>query len=325
MPDYRDPETRRQEDHFICGLMNDKKVYLFANRILFGLIKKSKEIDFPIEGLTKILSSKIVNNIVEKPAYPSNFVNRVINITRFDDFLTFNRSNGITFSQVFGALYDFESNNVYWRLIMDNSTTLQTKFITTMRQYFSIPETLKYTELCAVIDKSYGNWFYIWVLTFIVNNDKNIFHRNLGNDSTYVRYSGAKNGNYNNHTINKKDSLNCKQTNLKNFQESSVLLGTYYYIPTENGVWTNLMKRYNKEIIAGPSGSAALLYQLIFDIAKIMPPTRKNKLMLMYCILADFYQFSHSISEILQEYSVDAKFKKYNLSMNDLEYIRKIK
>ena len=65
MPDYRDPETRKREDHFICGLMNDKKVYLFANRLLFGLIKKSKEIGFPIEGLTKILSSKIVNNIVE--------------------------------------------------------------------------------------------------------------------------------------------------------------------------------------------------------------------------------------------------------------------
>ena len=47
--------------------------------------------------------------------------------------------------------------------------------------------------------------------------------------------------------------------------------------------------------------------------------------MLLYCILADYYQLYHSISEVLQEYSVDAKFKKYNLSMNDLEYIKKLK
>jgi hypothetical protein len=32
--DFRTPETRIQENNFICGLMNNSSIYIFANKII---------------------------------------------------------------------------------------------------------------------------------------------------------------------------------------------------------------------------------------------------------------------------------------------------
>jgi len=42
------------------------------------------------------------------------------------------------------------------------------------------------------------------------------------------------------------------------------------------------------------------------------------------CLIADYYNFFHSISEILQEYTVEANLPKYDLSQNDFEYINRL-
>jgi hypothetical protein len=65
---------------------------------------------------------------------------------------------------------------------------------------------------------------------------------------------------------------------------------------------------------------------MAFKIAKVLDEnTPENKLLLLECILADYYDFFHSISEVLQEYTVDAGFEKYYLGMNDLDYILNLK
>lgn len=81
------------------------------------------------------------------------------------------------------------------------------------------------------------------------------------------------------------------------------------------------MKKYKKEIIAGPSSSSGLCFQFIFEISNIFTNTIKNKFILLCLIICDYYPYFHSVSEILQIYSSDANLNKYNLEINDVDYL----
>jgi hypothetical protein len=94
--------------------------------------------------------------------------------------------------------------------------------------------------------------------------------------------------------------------------------------PIYNGIWWNIMKKNNKQIFAGPSSSSILCYELLFNISNILDKTFVNKVKLLCLIIADYYPIHHSISEILQLYTEDAKLPKYNLSMNDCNYLKKL-
>jgi hypothetical protein len=187
-----------------------------------------------------------------------------------------------------------------------------------MNRYFSVPKSMNYRTVCSIIDSSPGEWFYGWTLTYIIHDKKNLFHRNLNDDPDYIR---VKNKEFNYNLVDVNNLTSCKKNNLNNFNEQYMVLADTYKTPVKHSFWYKLMKMYRKQIISGPSGSSAICYQLFFDISGILKPTKRNKIMFLLCLLADYYEYFHGISEVLQEYSVSAKLKKYDLSNNDLMYV----
>jgi hypothetical protein len=330
--DFRPPKIKEEQDKFVNDLLQDDKLYEFANKILFDLIKKSINVGFDEGEIIKIIDNWVIDpsgnkKILGKPAYRCNIqkCKDIIDIKTLENFLKYNKENNISFLQIMGAMYGFTANNKFIKLCIDKDVQLQELFTNTMKEYFSIPESLKYEELCVLIDKSRGHWFYPWVMSFLANNNKNLFHRGVVNDSEYIRNQNRSINTSEYKTIDKKDSL--KQTQYENYtDEDKLMLGTTYYTIDEKSIWYKLMKKYQKEVISGPSGSSSLNYQLCFNITKILEPTNDNKINLLLCIIADYYQNYHSISEILQEYSVNAGFSPhYTLESNDLDYIKKLK
>jgi hypothetical protein len=337
--DFRTRETKLKEDLYISRLLNKPELYRYSNFLLYSIIKKAKLVKLDYSIIKKIINSWILETlddkkIIGKVGYKCDHENNceyIINIDNFNDFLKYNIEHNISFLQIMGALYKFQIENKFLKLCMDNDKSLQKKFKKAMNTYFSVPLHTKYADICSIIDNSYGYWFYSWVITFMSSNVKNIVHHGLINDEDYVR-KWNKNLEFNKNTssneykfIDIEKSLKVKKNNLTNYNEKYIMLGNTYTVPRENGVWFNLMKTYKKQVIAGPSSSSVLTYQIVFNICKLLPQTKQNKIYLLYCILADYYQYYHSISEVLQEYTVDAKFKKYTLNMDDIKYINSIK
>lgn len=345
--DFRSTTNIQREENFICKMFEDRyqsTLYPFISKILFNLIDKSKNLGFKHEKIKHIIDHwifKLSNgNILSKFGYKCSkgeICDNILKITNVNDFLKFNKDNNISFSELMGAMYKFTIDNEITGLCLDNDTELQKKFMDNVSNYFSIPSDLSYEEIKEKLASSTSNnkWFNLWVISLLGNNVKNLFHGNLINEEDYIRkwnksleFSQSKQiKDYN--TIHQTDVIKCKINDIKNMldneddsQINDIMLGNSYTIPTTDSFWFKLMKDYNKEVIAGPSSSSVLTYQMIFVISKVIEDTDENKLLLLLCILLHYYQYSHSISEVLQQYCPEAYFEKYTLDLDDIDYIK---
>jgi hypothetical protein len=244
------------------------------------------------------------------------------------DFTQWNKERNISFLQIMAAFYKFQRDNEFVKKCIEHDKVLMDKFMNTVCEYFKLPRSITYSELKhKIIEKSYGHWFYLWVITFLQSSKVNLMHRHADTDGDYIRIwasdvefdNKSKISKYALRTVTRK---NIKYNQLKHYPEKTLVLGKTYMRPRLNGVWFNLMKKYKKEVITGPSSSAILGHQIIFDISKILPKTEKNKVMLLLCMIADYSIYYHSMSEVLQTYASEAELPPYNLEMNDLQYLK---
>lgn len=94
-----------------------------------------------------------------------------------------------------------------------------------------------------------------------------------------------------------------------------------YKIPFKSP-YAKIMQFYNQKYLGGPSGSAALLYIMLFDFYNIVD-SKKNNIMLLGLIIADFIPYWHTTNEILLTSYPEMKnknIKKYTLKKNALDY-----
>jgi hypothetical protein len=328
--DYREPEEKEKERAFICRLLNNDSVYIFACTILHRMIQHAKKVKFSDDDIKSVIKVYKIGKTILKFGYTEEQANAILGIINIDEFVGWNKSNSIPLMQIMGAFYRFQTHNLFVKLCIDDDVSLQTAFMNTIRLYFKLPSSMNYdTFKTEFIEKSYGYWFYLWVITYLQSEKKNLMHRNAISDPDYIRMwdksvefsSGANISKYKTATIN---DFDCKYEQLKNFEEKTIIIGNTFMVPRENGLWFNLMRHYKKEIIAGPSSSSVLSYQIIFDITKILEPTLHNKVMLLLAILCHYSEYYHSFSEVLQSYTVDAELEEYTLDMNDMEYIHRV-
>lgn len=328
--DFRSATEKDKETAFVCGLLENKRLYVFACTVLFRLIHHAKRVGMSDPDIVSVIKSYKVGPVILKLGYTVADAVELISVPDVAPFIEWNMVHNIPFMQVMGASYKFQTNNEFVKLCIDNDAELQANFMTTVQTYFKIPAALPYQELqTKIINKSYGFWFYLWVVTFLMSDTKNLMHRNSISDPDYIRLwdksiefgSGLDVSKYKTVRLTAGD---CKYDQLRNFEEKSLVVGSTFMVPRQNGIWFNLMRHYKKEVIAGPSSSSVLSYQIIFDITKIMPPTVENKILLLLCILCHYSVYYHSISEVLQSYTVDAGLVPYSLDMNDMEYIQRV-
>ena len=93
-----------------------------------------------------------------------------------------------------------------------------------------------------------------------------------------------------------------------------------------NSPYAKIMQFYNQNYLSGPSGTAPLLYIMLFDFYNIIA-SKRNKILLLGLIIADFTPLWHSLNEILlTSYSEikSKKIKKYNLKKSAINYSYKL-
>jgi hypothetical protein len=328
--DFRSVTDKDKEMALVCGLLNNKRLYVFVCTVLFKLIQHAKKVGLSDPDIVSVIKSYKVGAVILKLGYTVTEATELISVADVGAFIQWNMEHSIPFMQVMGASYKFQTSNEFVKLCIDADAELQATFMGTVQTYFKISAALPYQELqTEIINKSYGFWFYLWVVTFLMSDTKNMMHRNVISDPDYIRMwdksiefgSGDDVSKYKTVTLTAAD---CKYDQLRNFEEKSLVIGSTFMVPRQNGIWFNLMRHYKKEVIAGPSSSSVLSYQIIFDITKIMAPTAENKILLLLCILCHYSMYYHSISEVLQSYTVDAQLPTYTLDMNDIEYIYQV-
>lgn len=374
--DFRLLETKDAEDAYIRKILKSDPHYRFASDLLLKYIKQYVDYRCDIKILIEHLRMDNMNPL-KKIAYNQNdfliaglkqclldFTEKNLKYTIFENYLkTFNEDsffdqnkneiNHITFSQIMGAIYPFQTDNAFTKECIEKSSDLKKIFVDKVSDYFSIDkdkETLdqNYDNINSLLSTSTytgGNWFHLWVLTYANNNPNNLVHNNLMNDPDYIRRDNKFilfNDIYDNLNqayksvkrvvepiriiIKKTFSSNDVKYDQLPEDNKTFALGCNKYTPNPDGFWYKLMKKNKKQIISGPSSSCVLCYQMAFKIAKVLDETPKNKFILLQCILADYYDFFHSISEVLQEYTVDAGFNtilayKLDYTGGDIQYL----
>ena len=352
--DFRLSSQKKLEDDYVCSLREDETIYKFANTILFKCIQLSKKANFPYNEIVNILRYHLFNpskfkstrkyyqkfnisnknkkqkftlrkNAVVKNGYDCYSFN-CYNIIKFKtekELYDFNKTNKVPLLKITSALYKFQSTNKLITYCVKQSPLLTQRVLTFMNEYFGTPKSFTFSDLDKLTKSSKGSWFILWLIYNGSYDIHNIYHHNLINEGTFIRssrYTFKKESEVHRKDI---DDLTCVKSQYDKALDK-IVLGTTYKYPVENGIFSNLFKKYKKNTIAGPSGSACMAYMFIFDISRILKDTYENKVLLLKMIIADYYEIHHSIGEILLEYYVDAKFPPYDLSMNDIEYINKL-
>jgi hypothetical protein len=343
--DYRPPDVKEEEERLRCILIGSDKLYRFVSNMWFNLIQKVLNLPLRPDGtkyVPDLALEQMINtsyrvdslnktedrNVIAKPGYLCGTINicaEILKLKTDEDFYRYNKENNISFLQLMGAFYQLPGHSGFIRGLIDTDTVLQGKFMTAIQLFFKVPDTMTYDEYSNIIDQSYTPWFYPWVYTYLVNRKTNLIHQiKGGDDDVYIRRRATSTGDDLIKTPVK--NIKCKEKQFENYNNPNLelIFGNSYVTPRDNGIWYNTLKRYKKQMISGPSGSTVFMYQMMFDLSKILEKNETNEIMLLMALLADYTGTYHSTTEILQVYVEEAETfidPKYNLELNDTEYI----
>jgi hypothetical protein len=331
--DFRVSAVRKAEDAFICRLLDSDKLYSYACTLLFKSIQKAKAVGLSNQHIQHIMEQQIVktkfSTILDKPGLDcsTDTCSKLLKLDTYEAFRTVCTEANLTFTTLMGAFYKFDADNLFTLRCLEHDPALKAQFLKTCQTYFSLPSSVSFNQLKRIVGHTKGKWFYLFVMAYMNRKTDNLIRHHLQNEEDYIRQrtgvrlnKTVKRSNLN--LIPVKRSFSCKRSELKQYTVKNIVRGSTFYKVTNDGIWSRLMKRFKKEVLSGPSGSSVITYQIVFQIAKLFPETELNKTMLLLCLLADYYHFHHSISEILQEYSAEAGFPDYRLNQNDLHYVQ---
>ncbi len=344
--DGRSKKDKEEQDAVVHKLRSSPTLYKLANKLLFNFIQLAKAANMSKADILFNISQQTLNAVRGKRTKKRRSVfnstlrikgdaivkngynckryncNEILECKSEEELLSFNLKNNIKLMQITSAFYPFQRNGVIFTYCIKNQPTLKKYILTRFKNLFHVPDTFTFNDLEAIIKRAdKASWFMPWFFLYGLSKAHSTTHAVLGVDSDFVRRRISEFSSANTIELRTRDTHN---TNEYNSDIQKVIKGTTYSQPVINGFWWNLMKKYNKQIIAGPSGSSMMLFISVFILTRMLPATFKNKRDILGLLLTDFYPTHHSISEILQVYAEDAKLPKYNLAMNDIEYLCKI-
>ena len=314
---------------FHCKLLESDKLYFFAAKILFQVLNKVRALHlkniesyFEISYLDKKYTRK---KVVNQNGFDckTSICDLLIRQTNFLKFYKILKDNDVKLMQITGTIYSFSSSEPLYKMAIKRDKKLSKQMVEIYNDLFGDNIT-KFEDLEKIATKSEGNWFIPLLYIYGQKYRTNIVTAGLNYDKVYIREALGYS-----RPITKKDIIINDITNtkcLKNqFTERNIVRGDSYFKIVKNGVFKNVMDKHKREIISGYSGSCVLIYNLIFNLLKILPKTQKNEALTLFMVLADFYPIYHSISEILVTYTRDAKhLKHYNLNQNELVYLKRL-
>jgi len=312
-----------------CKILKNKYLYHFASKILYKIIQKARSLH--LSNIASYLNIQYLNKkytrkkVINQNGFDckTNICDALVKQTTFNKFYKILKKNNIKFTQITGAIYSFSSSESLYRKAIKHDKKLLKEFLEIYNNLFG--DNIKnYSNLEKLADESNGNWFIPLLFIYGQKYRTNIVTASLNYDKVYLREALGYS-----RPITKKDIIIENISNVKclknQFTSGKVVRGDSYFKIIDNGIFKNVMDKHNREIISGYSGSCVLIYNLIFNLLKILPKTPKNESLVLFMILADFYPLHHSISEILVTYTRDTKqLKNYSLNQDELVYLKNL-
>ena len=191
------------------------------------------------------------------------------------------------------------------------------------------------TEPINILNVSKNNLSKIVLDMMITQNNQDmkgisIARRNLNNQEYIRTRRDKKIGTYKHvtkvstcpvfHTITDKET--------KSNYNIMMVNGDEWYEVVPNGLFQNIMTKYNRTCKAGPSGSTLMLMNMVFGLfGNYITPSERNQKMLLLCMISDFVPVYHSLTEVLmiysREYILDKPNPKfaYTIDQNPVEWL----
>jgi hypothetical protein len=313
---------------FSCFLINNNNIKNFAFDIFYKLLIFWKN-NYPTKWksiISPLIKEKKEKNIISLIGFNSS---EIITIFKYlkDKSKLFEFFND-KFLKVTSSINNL-CNPILTIYIVNKNKYLQEKFITNLNKSLL---TKKFTwdnfykSYTKITNKNlkYNYNFFVFDIIFVIDkDDKNysIYRKNLINMDFFRTKK-------NNNKIDSKKYLKnlnkCTKSIIGNntYKKYGIYTSKKKYKISFNSPYAKIMQFYNKKYIGGPSGSASLLYIMLFEFYNIMD-SKKNNIMLLGLIIADYIPLWHTINEILLTSYPEMKnknIKKYTLKKNALNY-----
>lgn len=316
---------KNSEVDFSCLLLDNPHINQFARDILWIAVRQYIECGI-------FTDNELVSHITEsyrdddgitlsRPGLSVNDAKRVIKWVKENDRKSYeNRLNDPKkFHKMMGSIYSFTErrNNANQQFVVcriEKNKKLQRMILNRILNLFCLPSTFTWNDLKKAIGKQPKNMdIFYSALIDMTTCPKSTIRRNLS--KPYIRSSTTEL-----YTVPKNQSSNkCHKSVTTNSRAKIVTAKSYYDI--EDTFFSNVLKKYGRDVLAGPSGSLLVTYDFVFKILGIKN-TEKNRMLLLGCAIADYIPFHHTVTEILISYSKELNLG-YTLDKDPIEFIMK--
>ena len=322
-----------REKSLACYLANNDKVIKFASKIFYYMLlywkkhypKKWKEIigNELLENVEGNIINNIGFNIKER-----NEIYKFIDNADKEKFFTFLKDKFLKTTSVLNNLSkpDFSYYHVNINKILQN------KFISNLKKLFLINDITwhHFSKIYNNIDDNLKKSYDFFIFDIIIygghsNKDLSLYKKNL----TYLDF------------IKKKVTSDCKNNpkNLQSFykcSKSAISENKYkdfkiydaknIYDIEKHSPYSEIMKEYGEPYLGGPSGSASILFTVLFEFYGY-PKNKTNKIMLLCLIIADYIPLWHTLPEILLSTNIEVESEttpSYTINKESVHYVYSI-
>jgi hypothetical protein len=313
----------KDETALACFLQSDENIFKFAFEIMVKTINILINCKIKTEDIIKSLNETTKDDkgiIILKPGFTKDESKNIFNIIQSKNISDINnllkdliKKN--KFHQIMGSFYNHTQNPLILKAILENDEELQQILIDRIKVMFCLPDDYNnWNEIKHYIDDDKNKFLYLEVFANGAKCPESLYRRNLVNSNS-IR--GEKNINAIEYKM--ADITECHMT-VKNNNNSKIVTGNTWYNIDNTTFFAKLLSKFGRTYMAGPSGSAVLLYQFIFQFLKYKQD-ETNKFLLLACIIGDYIPYYHSLTEILMTYSFEID-KKYDLSIDPVKFVK---
>jgi len=323
-----------REKSIACYLANDNKVIQFASTVFYFILSYWKK-HYPTKWKSIIqdeMLEDIEKKLIKKIGFSIEERNKVFEIFDNGNKIEFYAYLQDKFFKVTSTLNNF-AKPIFIYYHVSVSKKLQDIFIRNLKSLFLI-KTITWSEFTktfsSVINKTKDNKDYINFCYFIFDiiiygsktTSQSLYNKNL----SYLEFI-RKN-------INEKDKnkvANLKHINVCNkssvsdvqFKEYSIYNAQNVYKVDKKSPYGIIMQEYKEPYLSGPSGSTAILYINLFQMYNFQH-TKKNIIMLLSMLVADYVPLWHTIPEILLSFNAEIQnidIPHYKIEQDPVDYV----
>jgi hypothetical protein len=307
---------------FSCLLLNNTYINQFARDVLWIAVEKYLECGI-------LSTEKLANHMSEsyrsldgvtlnRPGLTKNESVKVVKWVKKGDRESYENAlnDPKKFHKIIGSIYSFterrnEVNQRFVVCMIEKDKKLKRMILKRIVDLFCLPPKFTWEELKKSVNNHPKNMdLFYSALIDMTSCPKSTIRRNLS--KSYIRSSSTQT-----YVIPKNDISNqCHKSVTRNSRAKVVLASSYYDV--NDTFFENVLKKYKRNVLAGPSGSILVTSDFIFKVLG-MPNTEKNRMLLLGAAIADYIPFHHTLTEILISYSKELNLG-YTLDKDPIEF-----